>query len=313
MKNFIFVAIFVTSVQSHAQIKEAYQKISQSVTGSAKISQPHYFPAKWEVLAQAGATLANREFKPNDSASFDAKTAAQTINAAVTVGVLDFLSVGINWDYDLKNRATYESPLPAENSKGPNDPIINLTGRAGNFDSAKIDVKLAYQPKTGDAKFPAPDKDGNALNGYRTTTLGLELDFLVTNTSQVFLLAEYSMLGEKTVIDQTTGDVLNIKELKSNFIKLGTLTEIVNDTFFGIAFSNLHQDGGRTLQNDGLSTVEASEIKATALTVTGKHEFTPNSALNIELEYVLNGSLKSSTSETKFDGHVFSASYLVRF
>lgn len=313
MKIFLLAAVLLTSFQSEAQIKEAYQKVKQSVTGSAKISQPHYFPAQWEVLAQIGITAANKDFKPKSNNSFASKSKQQTATTGITFGVLDNISLGMNLDYDFNNKYTYEGGLPSANFKGIKDPVFNVTGRAGDFDSVKIDLKLAYQPKTDNFKVPDITHDGNALNGYRTTTVGAEFDFLATSSSQVFLTADYNMLSERDLEDQTTREITKGKALKSTMLKLGTLTEITSDSFFGVTFSLFHQDGGLTVQSNGTTTYEASEIDATVLTVVGKHEFNPNSALNIELDHFLNGKLEDSNSEFKMEGQSLSVSYLVRF
>ena len=312
MKSLVFLAAIFISIQSNAQIKEAYQKIKQSATGSAKISQPHYLTSKWEVLAQVGLTLGKKELKAS-GAAFDAKLQQQTVNTALTFGVLDYLSIGINWDYDVNLKTTYEAQQPDQNYKGIKDPVLNITGRAGDFDLIKIDLKLAYQPKTGDFKTADTNHDGNALNGYRTTTVGAEFDFLITNASQVFITADYNILGERDLVDQTTGAVTKGKSLNSTMLKIGTLTEIMTDSFFGVTYSMFHQDGGLTRQSNGTSTFEASEIKVNALTASVKHEFTPNSAVNFELEHILNGTLEDSTSESKIEGNALSIAYLVRF
>ena len=313
MKNLLLAAVLLTSIQSQAQIKEAYQKVKQSVTGSAKISQPHYFPAQWEVLAQVGITAANKDFKPKSNNSFGSKSKQQTATTAITFGILDNVSLGMNLNYDFNNKYTYEGAFPSVNFKGIKDPVFNLTGRVGDFNSVKIDLKLAYQPKTDNFKAPDTTHDGNAVNGYRTTTVGAEFDFLVTSSSQVFLSADYNMLSERDLEDQTTGEITKGKALKSTMFKFGTLTEITGDSFFGITFSLFHQDGGITVQSNGTTTYEASEIDATVLTVVGKHEFTPNSALNIEFDHFLNGKLEDSNSEFKLEGQTLSVNYLIRF
>lgn len=314
MKNLVLVSlVFLFAVSSEAQIKNAYERVKQAVTGSAKISQPQYFTSQWEVLARAGLTLTDRDYKLSSSNGFDTNEKQLSINAELTLGVLDNVSLGVNWDYDLSDKYSYEGNVPSQKYKGATDPVFNVTGRAGDFENVKLDLKLAYQPKTADFKIADTTHDGNAVNGYRSTTVGAELDLLVTNASQVFLIGEYNNLSEKTSIDQTTGDIAKVKSRKSTLVKFGTLTEIVNDSFFGVIFSMLNQDGGLTIQDDGTSTVESAEIATNALTVVGKHEFTPNSAVDVQLEYVLNGSLKYRTSESKIEGHALSVSYLVRF
>lgn len=313
MKKTVLVAVLLASVQSQAQIKEGYQRIKQTVTGSAKISQPHYLTSQWEVLARAGLTFTNRDYKLSSSGGFDANEKKQAINTELTLGVLDNISVGVAWDYILNDKYTYDGGPSEQKYKGSADPVVNLTGRAGDFEYVKIDLKVAYQPKTADIKIADDTHDGNAVNGYRLTIVGAEFDFLVTATSQVFLVGEYSNLSEKTSIDQTTGDITNVKSLKSTNLKVGTLTEIISDSFFGVTYTMLKQDGGLTIQNDGTTTVESPEITASALTAVIKHEFTPNSALDVQLEHVLNGALKYRTSESKIEGYALSVSYLVRF
>lgn len=314
MKNLAALSlVFLFALSSEAQIKNAYERAKQAVTGSAKISQPHYFPAQWEVLARAGLTFADRDYKLSSSNGFDANEKQLLINTELTLGVLDRISLGVSWDYDLSDKYSYEGNMPGLKYKGATDPVFNVTVRAGDFENIKFDLKLAYQPKTADFKAADATHDGNAVNGYRSTTVGAELDFLVTDASQVFLTGEYNNLSEKSLVDQTTGDVSKVKSLKSTLLKFGTLTEIVNDSFFGVTFSMLNQDGGLTTQDDGTSTVESAEIATTALTVVGKHEFTPNSAVDVQLEYVLNGALKYVTSESKIEGHALSVAYLVRF
>lgn len=314
MKRFAVLSLgLLFAVNSQAQIKTAYERVKQAVTGSAKISQPHYFTSQWEVLAHVGLAYTGRDYKLSSSNGFDTSTKDVAINTELTLGVLDNLSLGINWDYDISDKHSYDGNLADENYKGATDPVINVTGRVGDFENVKIDLKLAYQPKTADFKVADDTHDGNAVNGYRSTIFGAEFDFLITNASQVFLIGEYSHISEKTSVDQTTGDIAISKAANSTLLKIGTLTEIKNDSFFGVTFSMLNIDGGRKIQADGASTVESPEVSANALTAVIKHEFTPNSALEIQLESILSGSLKYQTTESKVEGSALSAAYLVRF
>ncbi len=317
MKNLAALSlVFLFAFSSEAQIKKTYERVKQAVTGSAKISQPHYFPVQWEFLFSLSADMTNIDVNTKSVGLTVSKykNSQQNVAANFTLGLTDSLFVGLESGYTLKNEYSYSLPAAAsENSTGMTDPTLNIVFRAADLDSAKLDLKLSFQPMLGDSKLGDSTHDGNGLYGANVTTLGGKVVFLATQASQLFLSGEYKLIGKRNLLDQSVNEVTEVDAHNGTEFQVGVLTEIDKDAFFGLNFTVSHED---STDSTNLSTNQKSESESLdlkTLHLVGKYEFTPDTSLEVQVGHLLEGKSEGDGLESDVEANSLGFSYLVRF
>lgn len=317
MKNLAALSlVFLFAFSSEAQIKKTYERVKQAVTGSAKISQPHYFPAQWEFLFSLSADITNIDINTKSVGLTVSKykNSQQNLAANFTLGLTNSLFVGLESGYTLKNEYSYSLPTaPSENSTGMTDPILRVVFRAGDFDSTKLDLKLSFQPKIGDSKLGDSTHEGNGLYGANVTSLGGKVVFLATQASQLFLSGEYKLIGKRNLLDQAANEVTEIDVHSGTEFQVGVLTEIDKDAFFGLNFTISHEDSADSTNLSTNQKSESQSIDLKTLHLVGKREFTPDTSLEVQLGHILEGKSEGDGFDSDVEANSFGLSYLVRF
>jgi len=317
MKNLAALSlVFLFALSAEAQVKSAYERVKQVVTGSAKISQPHYFPAQWELLFSASANITNIDVnvKSVGLTVSKYKNNQQSLVADFTLGLADSLFVQLESGYTLKNEYTYSLPAGVgSDSKGMTDPTLNVAYRAADLDSAKLDLKLSFQPTLGDSKEGDSTHEGNALSGGSLATLGGKLVFLATQASQLYLSAEYQFIGKTNLLDQTANEVSETAAHTGTEFQVGVLTEIDRDMFFGVNFTVSHEDSADTTNLSTHQKNESQALDLKTLYLVAKYEFTPDTSLTGQVGHLLEGKSEGDGFDSEIEANSFGLTYLVRF
>ncbi|AZZ36151.1 hypothetical protein CIK05_04860 [Bdellovibrio sp. qaytius] len=302
------------AVTSEAQIKQAYQRAKQAVTGSAKFAQLHYFPKQWETDLQIGYRYENLGLilKSSTATIADTDQSISVIESSVSLGLLDSLFAQIEWDYEVSKVVSYNQPAGQASNKylGAGEPTLSVNYRLVNADSFKLDTKLGYQPSFGDLQDADATHDGNNLLGGPTAVIGAKAVALITDNSQIALDVTYQNFGEATEIDQITKEKTTIDAHNQLVFQLSTLTELTNDLFFGLQLDVINIDA---YDRHGLTTTEIGTTSGRVLNLIGKYEFTPDSLINADVGYVLDYKGKALNFDLVADGYSAAISYAVRF
>lgn len=311
-----FVLVLFVAVQSQAQAKRIYKRVKQVVTGSAKLSQMHYFPRPWEMDLGIAYRYTNINIKGNSAGitNVEASQKQSIMKASAVLGVFNSVYAELDWDYLASYEVSYSKPSqPTSKSKGMADPTIGAVARLVDADSVKIDLKGKFQASTGDRLDPDSTHDGNAKSGGHAITAGAKMIALITDSSQLGVSLDYTMFALQNSVDQTTK--VNYEDDKHNqtVVELSTLTEISSDMFFGVLLEIANTDGYKTTNLNTKSTSDMGSISGKTLNLVGKYEFTPDSLLQLELGYLLDYSQNVSNLDVSATGYSMTAGYLVRF
>lgn len=318
MKNIAgLILVLLTAVESQAQLKKVYQRAKQAVTGSAKFSQLHYFPAQWEMDLEAGYTYSKFNLKQTDT-GLSVAEADQTISALnfeAKLGILDAAYLSVEWDYVMNTELTYTKPAnqPTYTSKGPAEPNFSGVWRVVDADSVKLDAKLGYRPSLGDHQEADSANEGDALSGGDLITAGGRFIALVTDNSQLALTGEYGLYGVAKEVDQITNQTTENNAHGAFVLQAGVLTEIISDTFFGADVAYKHTDAYTSKNLTSQLKTDRASMDQTFLILTAKREFTPDMNITGELGYLFDGRANQGTSEVKITGYTIGAKYAIRF
>lgn len=318
MKNWIvLISIFFVTLSTQAQIKKAYQQAKQALTGSAKISQLHYFPEPWEVDLNLGYryTAITLNAKSTGIMVIEANQLTSTAFTEVTLGLFDHVYTQLKLDYLVNFNVDYSIPASQASIKstGLADPELAAVVRVFDGDRVKLDGKIKFSPNTGEQKDPDATNEGNAKSGGSAATLGGRFLALVTDSSQIGLTLDYTMFGEKKSVDQSNGRLTETAKNNQLEIEIATLTEIANDLFFGLALTIVNIESYQTTNLTTLATTDYGSTSGKSLDLIGKYEFTPDSAVTLQAGYVIDYSTSIGNLDVSATGYNLSASYLIRF
>jgi len=318
MKNLAALTlVLIFAVSSEAQIKKAYERVKRSVTGSAKLSQLHYFPSQWEVDLNLGYRFTSLSLN-GKSTGLTVVKADQSISTAVgelTLGVLDNVYTQLKWQYLVNFNVDYSQPasLASTKASGPSDPELAAVVRLVNGESVKLDGKFEFSASTGDHQEPDANNDGDAKSGGNEITVGGRLIALITDSSQLGLTLDYTMSDVKTSIDQTNGQITESGKTNQTEIEISTLTEITSDLFFGLTLNIVNIDGYKSENLTTLSTSDYGSTSGKSFNIIGKYEFTPDSSVGLQAGYVVDYNTSVGTVDLSVTGYNLSANYLIRF
>lgn len=237
MKNLIVSSlIFLVSVSAQAQIKNAYERVKQAVTGSAKLAQLHYFPEQWEADLNVGYRYQKYTIQGKNAGltAYEFDQASSKVETALTMGVLDNVAAVLKFEYVISSETDFSKPAsqPSSKIKGVGNPTLGAVVRAFDGDGVKLDGLLEFTADVGERKQADSTHDGDAVDGGHTVLVGASLTGLITNSSQVKINFKYSMLGTQTSVDQTTNVKTEDEKRNQTTFEILTLTEITSDLFF---------------------------------------------------------------------------------
>lgn len=315
MKNLALVSlVFLFTISSEAQIKSAYERVKRAVTGSAQLSQLHYFPEQWEVDLTVGYRLQKLDVtvKSPTATITEAKQNISNIETSVRLGLLDSLFTQIDWEYLIAMDVDYTVPANEESTKfaGAGEPTFALVFRAVDASSFKLDVKAGYQPSFGDHKDADATYDGDALTGGPAFVAGARAIALVTESSQVAANVTLKNSGDATVVDQTLNQTLEAKAHNQLDIELSTLTKLTSEMFFGLQLDMVKIDG---YDRRGSTTTEVGTTEYKVLNLIGKYELNPDGLITAEVGYILDFSGEVLGLDLSTEGYSAALSYTVRF
>lgn len=314
MKSFIFIAAFCFSIQSQAQVKAAYQKIKQAVTGSAQLSELHYFPEQWEVNLSLGYRLDSLDvnLKSNAGTFLDSNHKIDTLETSLRLGLIDSLYTEIKWDYVVAGNLDYSIPAnePSVKYSGLREPLFSFNYRLVDASAIKLDTKIGYQPFIADSKSADSSHDGNAFAGGQAFVVGLKAIALITDSSQIAVHVILKNNGDATEIDQTTNELTEINAHNLLNVEVSTLTKLTSSLFFGLQLDFINIDA---YDRRGSSTVAVGSTAGRVLNLIGKYEINPDHLITLEGGYIMDYKGKTANLDLKAEGYSTALAYTVRF
>ncbi|MES2802003.1 MAG: hypothetical protein V4654_05885 [Bdellovibrionota bacterium] len=309
--------VFLFAVSSEAQIKKTYQRVKQAVTGSAKISQLHYFPSQWEVDLALGFRYSSLSLngKSTGLTVLEADQSISILTTSLTLGVLDNVYAQLKWDYMINFNLEYSKPdtQPSSKSKGSENPAIAGVVRVVDGGSVKLDGKIEISPSTGDHLEADATHDGDAKSGGHTTTIGGRFVVLVTGSSQLGFGLDYTVFSLERSRDQSSGQISESAKHNQTTIEISTLTEITSDLFFGLMLDIVNVDSYKSTDLTSLSTTDYGSTSGKTINLIGKYEVTPDSSISAEVGYIIDYSTNIGSLDVSASGYSMATNYLVRF
>lgn len=306
-----FVLLF--AVSSQAQIKTAYERVKQAVTGSAQLSQLHYFPQAWETDLTVGFRLQKLEAKIKSPTATvtDAKQDISTVDTSIRLGLSDSLYAQIEWEYLIAMDVDYSVPVQeSTKSTGAAEPLLSVVYRLVNADSFKLDTKAGYQPSLGDQKDADENNDGNALIGGQSFVVGAKAIALITGSSQVAANVVLKKFADATTVDQTTNQSSETEAHNRLDIELSTLTKLTSEMFFGLQLDIIKIDG---YDRRSSTTTEVGTTEYKVLNLIGKYELNPDNLITVEAGHILNFRGEVLGLDFNTEGYSVALAYSVRF
>ena len=318
MKNLVgLILVLFFAVESQAQIKKTYERVKQAVTGSAKFGQLHYFPQQWEADLNLGYRYQHFTIEGKNAGltAFEVERTSSDVNAILTMGVLDNLAATIELGYLVNSESKFTKPTPtaADKSSGIQNPVLGVVFRAVDADSIKLDAKLEFSPDMGDSKEADSTHDGNGYSGGHKTNIGLSLTALATNSSQLRLNVEHSLISSENSVDQTSSEITESGSRNQTSIEILTLTEITSDLFFGLELDIVSAGGYKTTNLTTMTTSDYGSTSAKAINLIGKYLFTPDSLIELQAGYLLDYSGEAGGFDNSVSAYTAAASYQIRF
>lgn len=318
MKNLILGSfIFFASVFSHAQIKKAYERVKQAVTGSAKLAQLHYFPEQWEADLNVGYRYQKYTIQGKNAGltAYEFDQTSSEVDTTLTMGVLDHVAAVLKIKYVIDSEINFSKPAsqPSTNIKGVGNPTLGTIVRVFDGDGVKLDGLLEFTADVGEHKEADSSNYGDALDGRHTVMVGTSLTGLITKSSQVKLNFKYSMLGPQTSIDQTTNVKTETDQKNQTNFEILTLTELTSDLFFGLEFDYLTVEGYKSIDLGDLSTTDYGSTTAQALNLIGKYQLNADSLIEVQAGYLLGYNGEASGVDLSASAYTTAVNYLIRF
>jgi hypothetical protein len=310
------ILVLLMTVQAEAQLKKAYKRVKQAVTGSAKLSHLHYFPKQWEVDLGAGARYTILDYKGNSSGLtfLEAEQKMSTLSGSLALGLTNIMYVQMDFGYQLASDVTYTKPSqPGSKSKGLVNPAFSGVIRLLEGDSINIDLKGKFEASTGDRQSSDATHEGNAQSGGHAFGAGAKIIASITDSSQLSAALDYKMMALRSAVDQSTK--INYEDDKHNevLITLSTMTELTSDLFFGVNLEVVNVDAYKTTNLSTKATSNTGSVSAKTLNLIGKYELTPDSLMQIEANYMIDYKEAGNNYDITATGYGLGASYLVRF